>query len=109
MGAHVRTIRAACRRLKSVTLEAYTLSTTAEPCPMCMGAILGAGLDRVVYGVTIDDLAKYVAQIHVPAREVARRSDHTCQVTGPVEREAGHALFASPILKPVYGLWRRKG
>ena len=74
---------------------------------MCMGAILWASLDRVVYGVTIGDIAKYVAQIHVPAREVAQRSDMTCRVTGPVERDACAALFESPVLEAVYKLWKK--
>jgi guanine deaminase len=105
--AETQAVRAACRRLKRPNLAGYTLYTTAEPCPMCMAAILWAGLDRTVYGATIDDIAKYVAQIYVPAREVAQRSDMVCQVTGPLEREACAALFESPVMEPVYKLWKK--
>jgi hypothetical protein len=48
-----------------------------------------------------------VAQIYVPAREVAQRSDLVCQVTGPLEREACAALFESPVMEPVYKLWKK--
>jgi len=33
-----------------------TLYTTAEPCPMCMSAILWSGIGAVVYGVSIPKL-----------------------------------------------------
>jgi len=36
--AEVQAIRAACRQLKRIGLGGCTLYTTAEPCPMCMGA-----------------------------------------------------------------------
>ena len=34
-----------------------TLYTTAEPCPMCMGAILWSGFSTVVYGTSIPYIA----------------------------------------------------
>lgn len=106
--AEKQAIGAACRRLKRVSLDGGTLYTTAEPWPMCMGAILWAGLDRVVYGVTIADIARHVAQIHVAARELARHSDNPCEITGPVERAVCNALFDDPVLTPVYRLWRKR-
>jgi tRNA(Arg) A34 adenosine deaminase TadA len=104
----IQAIRAACRRLKRVSLDGCTLYTTAEPCPMCMGAILWAGLDRVVFGATIADIARHLAQIHVAAREVALHSDNDCEVTGPVERALCNTLFDDPVLTPVYRLWRKR-
>lgn len=50
-----------------------TLYTTCEPCPMCMGAIIFAGIGRVVYGVAIEDISLYFNQINIPAAEVADR------------------------------------
>ncbi len=106
--AEVQAIRAACRQLKRIGLGGCTLYTTAEPCPMCMGAILWAGLDRVVYGATIADIAKHVAQIHVAACELVRHSNNPCEVTGRVERALCNALFEDPVLTPVYRLWRKR-
>src|SRR6202012_1702365 len=33
--AEVRTIRLACKKLKSISLSGYTLYPPCEPCPMC--------------------------------------------------------------------------
>src|SRR5277367_6213834 len=76
--AEVRTIRLACHQLNSYSLRGYTLYTTCEPCPMCMACALWAGLDRVVYGATIADAARFGHQILIPATEVEKRSDMRC-------------------------------
>ena len=55
--AEVVAIRAACQMLGTFELSGCTLYTTCEPCPMCMGAIYWARLDRVVYAATRDDAA----------------------------------------------------
>lgn len=91
--AEVRTVRLATKRLKHTSLAGYTLYSTCEPCPMCMANALWAGLDRVVYGATIADANRHCRQIRIPAREVVRRSDMKCKVSGPVLREQCQALF----------------
>ncbi len=48
--AEIEAIAQACRTLQSWRLHGCTLYVTLEPCPMCMGAIINARLDRVVYG-----------------------------------------------------------
>lgn len=48
--AELNAIRQACAALDSWRLEGCTLYVTLEPCPMCMGAILNARIDRVVFG-----------------------------------------------------------
>lgn len=50
--AELTAIREACAHLKSWNLEGCELYTSCEPCPMCMGAIYWARLDRVYYGNT---------------------------------------------------------
>lgn len=55
--AEVQAIRAACARLHTFDLSGCTLYTSCEPCPMCLGAIYWARLDRVVYAATQDDAA----------------------------------------------------
>jgi tRNA(Arg) A34 adenosine deaminase TadA len=109
--AEVRAIRKATKRLKRLSLAGYTLYTTCEPCPMCMSAALWAGLDRVVYGATIEDANRHCNQIRIPATEVAARSDMTCIVDGPLLRDECYALFTHPHMLRAFRLWstrRRK-
>ena len=103
--AEVRAIRLATKRLMQLRLIGYTLYTTCEPCPMCMSAALWAGLDRVVYGATIEDTNRHCNQIQIPAREVAARSDMTCVVDGPVLRERCYALFTHHLMRRTFRLW----
>lgn len=51
----IMAIRAACKTLGTFDLSGCELYTTAEPCPMCLGAILWANIDKVYYGCTISD------------------------------------------------------
>jgi tRNA(adenine34) deaminase len=103
--AEVRAIRKATKRLKLLSLAGYTLYTTCEPCPMCMSAALWAGLDRVVYGATIEDANRHCNQIRIPATEVAARSDMTCVVDGPILRDECYALFTHPQMLRAFRLW----
>lgn len=55
--AEITAIRAACKKRGDFELEGCTLYSTCEPCPMCVGAIYWARLDRVVYAATRADAA----------------------------------------------------
>jgi len=103
--AETRTVRLACKKLKQPSLAGYTMYSTCEPCPMCMANALWARLDRVVYGATIDDANRYTLQIHVPAAEVARRSDMDCTVDGPFQRELCNTLFDDPRMQKAFQKW----
>lgn len=48
--AEINAIAQACERRNSWRLSGCTLYVTLEPCPMCMGAILNARIDRVIFG-----------------------------------------------------------
>ena len=43
-------IRDACKALGTFDLSGCTLYSTAEPCPMCLGAILWANIRQVFFG-----------------------------------------------------------
>lgn len=47
--AEVNTIREACRKLGTYDLSGCTIYTSCEPCPMCLGAIYWAHLDKIFY------------------------------------------------------------
>jgi len=106
--AETLTIRLACAKLGSGSLKGYTLYTTCEPCAMCMACALWSGLDRLVFGATIADAGRFVSQITIPAKEVARRTDMQCVVAGPVEREVCVKLFTDPRMQNVYAMWKKR-
>ena len=72
---------------------------------MWMACALWADLDRVVFGATIADAARFVRQIHVSAAEIARRSDMNCGVDGPVEHDVCLALFTDPRMQNTLKRW----
>ena len=47
----IMAIRDACGNLSSFDLQGCELYTTAEPCPMCFGAILWANIGKIFTGV----------------------------------------------------------
>lgn len=55
--AEVNAIRAACAELATFDLSGCELYTSCEPCPMCLGAIYWARLDRVYYAASRHDAA----------------------------------------------------
>ena len=71
------------------------LYTTAEPCPMCQGAILWTGIGMVVFGTSIRYLMDIGwQQIDISAAEVARRSPGWwCTVVGSVLEPECNELF----------------
>lgn len=71
------------------------LYTTAEPCPMCQGAILWSGIELVVFGTSIRTLQRMGwRQMDILAEEVVRRSPQwTCQLVGGVLERECDALF----------------
>jgi len=75
------------------------LYTTAEPCCMCQGAILWAGIPEVVFGTSIRTLQRLGwKQIDVPAEEVARRTPfRRCTLTGGVLEHDCDALFQAAV------------
>lgn len=48
--AEVSAIREACRKLGTFDLNGCVIYTTCEPCPMCLGAIYWAHLDKIYFG-----------------------------------------------------------
>ncbi|MBP3830026.1 MAG: nucleoside deaminase [Bacteroidaceae bacterium] len=55
--AEVSAIRAACSQLQTFDLTGCEIFSSCEPCPMCLGAIYWAHLDRIYYGANQHDAA----------------------------------------------------
>lgn len=51
----ISAIRDACARRNSFSLHGCEIYTTGQPCPMCLGAIHWARIDRIYYGFRISD------------------------------------------------------
>ena len=56
--AEVSAIRAAAQKLGTFNLSGCDIYSSCEPCPMCLGAIYWARLDRLFYGNTKADAAR---------------------------------------------------
>ena len=56
--AEVSAIRAACQKLGTFDLSGCEIYTSCEPCPMCLGAIYWAHLDKIYYGNNKTDAAR---------------------------------------------------
>lgn len=55
--AEVLAIRAAGQALQTHDLSGCAIYASCEPCPMCLGAVLWARLDRIVFAATRSDAA----------------------------------------------------
>jgi guanine deaminase len=56
--AEVSVIRMACQELDTYNLAGCEIYTSCEPCPMCLGAIYWARIDKIHYANTKADAAK---------------------------------------------------
>jgi guanine deaminase len=54
----VLAIRQACQQLGTFELRGCDLFSSCEPCPMCLGAIYWARIDKVYFGNLAEDAAK---------------------------------------------------
>ena len=53
--AEVNAIRNACRKLNTFDLAGCEIYTSCQPCPICLGAIYWAHIDKIYYGNTKTD------------------------------------------------------
>ena len=96
-------IRKAAKILGRRHLTDCILYTTHEPCPMCLGAMLFARMEGLVFGAKIIDMKKYRvktnanewswATIDVPARIIVKKSSNKMKVIEGFMREECIELF----------------
>lgn len=55
--AEIVAIRNACMQIGSFDLSGATLYTSCEPCPMCLGAIYWARIEKILFANTRQDAA----------------------------------------------------
>lgn len=56
--AEIEAIQKAAAELKTFNLSGYDIYASCEPCPMCLGAIYWAHIDRLFYANTKEDAQK---------------------------------------------------
>ena len=88
--AELRAIEKACKKARSWRLPGAEIYITLEPCPMCMGAILNARIDRVYFGA-------YEQKGRSLTKELAGANllNHTVEVTGGVLEEECKEVLSS--------------
>jgi tRNA(Arg) A34 adenosine deaminase TadA len=87
----------------SIDRSRLVLYTTAEPCPMCMAAILWSGIGEVVYGTSITMLiALGWPQVVLRAEEIATRANFAAcaLVCGVLEAECDELFRTAAPLPP---------
>jgi tRNA(adenine34) deaminase len=84
-------IRKAAKKLNSWRLTGATLYVTLEPCTMCMGAVILARLDRVVFG-SYDPKGGAAGSLYDLSND--SRLNHSVELTPGVRREETSALLS---------------
>jgi len=92
--AEIVAVRAAAAAHGPDVLRGATVYATGEPCPMCAAACVYAGVDRIVFGASIAELAAFRPQIAIPCAEVVALAPFAeVSVTGGVLAAEALALF----------------
>ncbi|MCX7983111.1 MAG: tRNA adenosine(34) deaminase TadA [Syntrophales bacterium] len=82
--AEIVALRKAARKLKNYRLTGTTLYVTLEPCIMCIGAMIHARIDRLVYGASDPKGGACGSLYRIPED---RRFNHVIEVKGGVLAE----------------------
>jgi tRNA(adenine34) deaminase len=92
--AEINAIRSLTAKLKSPSLEGYSIYTTGEPCPMCAAACIWTGISEIIYGASIKDLTdSNQSQINISCEEVIAKSFRNIKVTRGILRKECLELF----------------
>ncbi len=83
--AEIEALKDAAKNIGSWNLKGSTLYVTVEPCMMCSGAILQAGISRVVYGT--DDQTIGAVRSHIGAFDDPSFPNRPLVTRGVLEEE----------------------
>jgi len=97
--AEISAIRAACAKLGTFDLKGCDIYTSCEPCPMCLGAIYWAHIDRIFFGNTRKDAARILFDDDFIYQELVKDIQHRQTPIIPLLRD--EALHS-------FGLWIKK-
>jgi len=91
--AEVVAIREACKVLQSWQLTGCELYTSCEPCPMCLGAVMWARIDRLYYGASREDAANAGFDDELFYKELALPKEERMLDTHQLLRDAAVSVF----------------
>jgi tRNA(Arg) A34 adenosine deaminase TadA len=96
--AEVMAIRAATQKLGNFNLTGCEIYTSCEPCPMCLGAIYWARLDRIYFAASRQDAAAAGFDDQFLYEEIAKDLPHRRL---PIER------LALPSARDPFTAWEQ--
>jgi len=88
--AEVVAVRDAVRVHGREALRGATVYASGEPCAMCCGTLFWAGITRVVYAATLDDISESLGDptLAINSRQLLATASPAGRVEGPFLREA---------------------
>jgi tRNA(Arg) A34 adenosine deaminase TadA len=98
--AEVAAIRNACGRLGSHSLDGCAIFSSCEPCPMCLGAIYWARIERLFFAATRQDAADAGFDDDRIYREIALPANRRSLPTAQMLREPSLVALAEWRAKP---------
>jgi tRNA(Arg) A34 adenosine deaminase TadA len=91
--AEMVAVREACKLLGTMDLSDCTMYATCEPCPMCVGVMIWAGIKDCYFASTRDDAARYgFSDMHL-RNFLAGKDDTVINMVPVGERADCEALF----------------
>ena len=91
--AEIVAIREAARNIGSFDLSGCEIYASCEPCPMCLGAIYWARIDKLYYAATKDDAAKANFDDSFIYAEIAKPKDQRKLQSVQLMREDAVKVF----------------
>lgn len=76
--AEIGAIRKACKKMNVGYLKDCTIYSTHEPCPMCASALYWSKIQRIVYGVTREDMIEHMNK-KINQKFTWRQIDISCE------------------------------
>lgn len=91
--AEVACIREACRALGTIDLSGCEIYSSCEPCPMCLGAIYWAHIDRIYYANDRKDAAEIGFDDGFIYEEIGKKPEDRRTPLLPLLRDEGLKSF----------------
>lgn len=98
--AEVNSIRKATKKLGTFDLTGCVIYTSCEPCPMCLGAIYWAHLDKIYYANDRKDAAKIGFDDDFIYQEIA---------LAPADRKKKMEILLRDEAIKAFEMWEEKG